>query len=182
VEACSELLADLHEGPAGCDRRCVAVERLAHLNFSRNEAYLGLILAIEVLLFSRLTTTAESRRALTDYVALCERNHYAPNLPSVNPQRGWIAFLEGDLDIALGFLARPQLKKTDRFAEPELLLAQVSRILVATIHYERNEIEQAHTIIDSVVIDPDRTMPESWALYCRVQVIVSRGVGSAARS
>jgi DNA-binding CsgD family transcriptional regulator len=171
AEAAASLLADLHEG-AGPDAigRCVAVERLARLNFSRNGAYLGLILAIEVLLFSRLATTEDSRRTLKEYVALCERNHYAPNLPSVNPQRGWLAFLEGDFDAALGFLARPQLKRTDRFLEPELLLAQLSRVLVATIHYERNEIEQAYAIIDSVVLDPDRTMPESWALYCRVQV------------
>jgi ATP/maltotriose-dependent transcriptional regulator MalT len=180
VEACADLLADLHEGAAPeAIRRCVAVERLAHLHFSRNEAYLGLILAIEVLLFSRLTTTAESRRALNEYVALCERNHYSPHLPSVNPQRGWLAFLEGDLDVALGFLARPQLKRTDRFQEPELLLAQVSKVLVATIHYERNEIEQAHAIIDSVAIDPDRTMPESWALYCRVQISCLEVLGRA---
>ncbi len=114
AEASADLLADLHEG-AGPDAigRCLAVERLAHLNFSRNETYLGLILAIEVLLFSRLTTAGDSRRTLKDYVALCERNHYAPHLPSVNPQRGLLAFLEGDLDVALGFLARPQLKRTE---------------------------------------------------------------------
>jgi LuxR family maltose regulon positive regulatory protein len=155
----------------------VSVERLAHLHFSRTEAYLGLILAIEVLLFSRLTSTADARRALTDYVALCERNHYAPNLPSVNPQRGVLAFLEGDLDAALGFLARPPSKRMDRFAEPELLLAQLSKVLVAAIHYERNEIEAAHAIIGSVVIDPDHTMPESWALYCRLQVLCLEALG-----
>jgi DUF917 family protein len=36
-----------------------------------------------------------------------------------------LAFLEGDLDAALGFLARPQLKRIDRFAEPEPLTAEM---------------------------------------------------------
>src|SRR6185437_11559238 len=130
-----ELLSDLNDG-AEPDvlERCATVERLAHLHFPQNEAYLGLILAIEVLLFTRHASTGEAQRALQDYIALCERNHFAPHLPSVNPQRGWIAFLAGDLDAAVGFLARPQLKRIDRFAEPELLLAQLSKVLVATIH------------------------------------------------
>jgi len=179
----TELLADLNEG-AGPDllERCAAVERLAHVHFPRNEAYLGLILAIEVLLFTRHASTRESRRALNEYVALCERNHFAPQLPSVNPQRGLIAFLEGDLDAALGFLARPQLKRIDRFAEPELLLAQLSKVLVATIHYERNEIEAAHALIDSVFIDPDRTLPEIWALSCRVRVLCLEALGRPAEA
>ena len=56
--ASAELLADLNDG-TGPDllERCAAVERLAHLHFSHNEAYLGLILAIEVLLFSRHAST-----------------------------------------------------------------------------------------------------------------------------
>ena len=167
-----ELLSDLNDG-AEPDvlERCATVERLAHLHFPQNEAYLGLILAIEVLLFTRHASTGEAQRALQDYIALCERNHFAPHLPSVNPQRGWIAFLAGDLDAAVGFLARPQLKRIDRFAEPELLLAQLSKVLVATIHYERNEIEQAYAIIDEVFVDPDRTLPETWALTCRTRAL-----------
>jgi LuxR family transcriptional regulator, maltose regulon positive regulatory protein len=170
--ASSDLLADLNDGPQSDVREsCAAVERLARLHFPHNEAYLGLILAIEVLLLSRHASTAESRRTLQDYIALCERNHFAPQLPSVNPQRGWLAFLEGDLDAALGFLARPQLKRVDRFAEPEPLLAQLSKVLVATIHYERNEIEQSFAIIDGVFVDPDRTLPETWALTCRIRAL-----------
>ena len=179
----AELLADLNDG-AGPDliERCAAVERLAHLHFPHNEAYLGLILAIEVLLFSRHASTGESKRALHDYIALCERNHFAPNLPSVNPQRGWLAFLEGDLDAALGFLARPQLKRIDRFAEPEPLLAQLSKVLVATIHYERNEIEQSFAIIDGVFVDPDRTLPETWALTCRTRSLCLEALGRPAEA
>jgi len=179
----AELLADLNDG-AGPDllERCAAVERLAHLHFAHNEAYLGLVLAIEVLLFSRHASTAESRRALQDYIALCERNHFAPHLPSVNPQRGLLAFLEGDLDAALGFLARPQLKRIDRFAEPEPLLAQLSKVLVATIHYERNEIEQSFAIIDGVFVDPDRTLPETWALTCRIRALCLEALGRPAEA
>lgn len=168
----ADILADLYEGAEpGSVERGVAVERLAHVYFSRNEANVGLVLAIEALSAARLSAIAPARRALTEYIALCERNHYAPNLPSVNPQRGLLAFLEGDLDVALGFLARPPSRRTDRFAEPELLLAQLSKVLVALIHYERNDIEQAYSIIDTVAIDPDQTMPESWLLYCRLQVL-----------
>jgi LuxR family maltose regulon positive regulatory protein len=179
----SDLLADLNDG-AGPDvlERSAAVERLAHLHFSHNEAYLGLVLAIEVLLFSRHASLGESRRALNDYVALCERNHFAPRLPSVNPQRGWLAFLEGDLDAALGFLARPQLKRIDRFAEPEPLLAQLSKVLVATIHYERNEVEQSFSIIDGIFVDPDRTLPETWALACRIRALCLEALGRSAEA
>ena len=64
-----ELLADLNEGTEPeLLERCAAVERLAQLHFPHNEAYLGLILAIEVLLFSRHASAAESRRALNDYI------------------------------------------------------------------------------------------------------------------
>jgi ATP/maltotriose-dependent transcriptional regulator MalT len=178
-----ELLADLNDGAApGVLERCVAVERLAYVHFPRNEAYLGLILAIEVLLFLRHGSTRESRRALLDYIGLCERNHFAPHLPSVNPQRGWIAFLEGDLDAALGFLARPQLKRIDRFAEPEPLLAQLSKVLVATVHYERNEVDQAYSLIDDVFVDPERTLPENWALTCRVRALSLEALGRRAEA
>ena len=179
----SELLADLNDGTRpDMLEGCAAVERLAHLHFPHNETYLGLILAIEVLIFSRHASLGESRRALQDYIALCERNHFAPHLPSVNPQRGWLAFLEGDLDAALGFLARPQLKRIDRFAEPEPLLAQVGKVLVATIHYERNEIEQSFAIIDGVLVDPDRTLPETWALTCRIRASCLEALGRSAEA
>jgi ATP/maltotriose-dependent transcriptional regulator MalT len=172
ANATIELLADLNEGVSpGVLERCAAVERLSHLNFARNEAYLGLILALEVLIFCRHTNASEARRALNDYIALCERNHFAPHLPSVNPQRGMLAFLEGDFDAALNFLARPQSKRIDRFAEPEPLLAQLSKCLVTRIEYERNEPEQAFSLIDSTVIDPDRTLPESWALSCCLRAL-----------
>jgi LuxR family transcriptional regulator, maltose regulon positive regulatory protein len=183
ASTCADLLADLHDGVRpNLLGRCAEVERLAHLHFPGNEAYLGLILALEVLLFSRHASTVESRRALNEYIALCERNHFAPQLPSVNPQRGWISFLEGDLDVALSFLARPQVKRLDRFTEPELLLAQLSKVLVALIHYERNEIEQAYTIIDTVFIDPDRTLPESWALACSTRALCLEALGRPAEA
>ena len=175
---CAELLADLHDG-AGREllTRCAHIERLAHRHFPKNEVYLGLILAIEVLVYSRHASTAEARRALSDYVSLCERNHFAPNLPSVNPQRGLVAFLAGDFDAALGFLARAPEKRSDRFAEPEPLLAQLSKVLLATIHYERNEIEESYRITDSLILDPDRTFPESWALACRTRALCLEALG-----
>jgi LuxR family transcriptional regulator, maltose regulon positive regulatory protein len=179
----SEVLVDLNEGiKPELVERCAAVERLARLNFPHNEAYLGLILALEVLLFSRHASVGESRRALNEYIALCERNHFSPHLPSVNPQRGWLAFLEGDFDGALGFLGRPPVKRIDRFSEPEPLLAQVGTVLVASIHYERNEIEAAFGIIDGVFVDPDRTLPETWALTCRIRASCLEALGRPAEA
>jgi LuxR family maltose regulon positive regulatory protein len=179
----SELLADLNEGiQPELVERCAAVERLARLGFPHNEAYLGLILAIEVLLLSRHGGVGESRRALNEYIELCERNHFSPHLPSVNPQRGWLAFLEGDLDSAVGFLARTPPKRVDRFSEPEPLLAQVGKVLVATIHYERNEVEAAFAVIDTVFVDPDRTLPETWALTCRTRALCLQALGRAAEA
>ena len=100
----------------------------------------------------------------------------------MNPQRGLLAFLEGDFDAALGFLARPQLQRVDRFAEPEPLLAQLGKVLVATLHYERNEIESSFALIEGVMVDPDRTFPETWALTCRTRALCLEALGRAAEA
>jgi len=174
----TEVLTDLHEGARPrLLERAAELEHLARRSFPQAEASLGLVLAILVLLYSRHSSVGEARRALGDYVALCERNHFAPNLPSVSPQRGWIAFLSGDLDGALGHLARAPPRGLDRFSEPEPMLALLGKTLVATILYERNETLEAIQLLDSVIVDPDRVMPETWALACRTRALCLEALG-----
>ncbi|HUI59577.1 MAG TPA: LuxR C-terminal-related transcriptional regulator [Steroidobacteraceae bacterium] len=174
----AEVLTDLHEGARlQLLERCAHLEQLARRHFPQNEARLGLVLAILVLLYSRHASVADARRALEDYVALCVRNHFAPNLPSVNPQRGWIAFLGGDPDGAIGYLARSPQRIIDRFAEPEPMLALLGKVIVATIHYERNDPAEAGLLLDTVIVDPDRVMPETWALACRTRALCLEALG-----
>ncbi|HVW70955.1 MAG TPA: LuxR C-terminal-related transcriptional regulator [Steroidobacteraceae bacterium] len=183
LSVADDLLADLHGGARSrILERCATVERLAHLSFPRNELHRGLILAVEILLFLRHASTKEARRAFQEYVALCERNQIAAHLPSVSPQRGWLAFFDGDLDAASRFLERTQPKRLDRFAEPEPLLAQLSSALVALIHYERNELDSAFAVVDSTTLDPDRTLPESWALLCRVRALSLDALGHSSET
>ena len=178
-----ELLTDLHDGcAAGTLTQCLAIERLARRHFATSEAYLGFVLALEVLLHARHGRVADAQRNLAEYAALCERNHFAANLPSINPQRGLLAFLDGRFDRAVAFLARPADKRIDGFAEPEVLLAQLSKTLLAVMHYERDEIDAAAALIEDLVTDPDQTLPEILALALRVRVMCleARGQGGHA--
>ena len=177
-DAVVALFADLHEGAElNASVRCAITEQLARLRFANDEAKLGLITALEVLLYARHAGVADARRALSEYVAVCERNEFAPQLPSVNPQRGLLAFLAGDMDAALRYLDRRPDRSTDHFNEPEPLLAQLSAVLVATIHYERSELERAHQILDGLIVDPDRTFPETWALSARLRAVCLDALG-----
>jgi DNA-binding CsgD family transcriptional regulator len=174
------LLADLHEGAeADAVARCAVTERKARLQFPQDETKLGFSLALQVLINARHSSTAEAQRAFADYVALIERNDFGQQHPSVNPQRGMLAFLEGRMDAALGFLSRQPGLRIDRFAETEPLLAQLSSVLIAAIHYERNEIEPAFQLIEEVNVDPDRMFPETWALSCRYRAFCLDALGRA---
>ena len=180
ADALVNMLCDLHEGlRPGAIERCLQTERIARLQFPTDETYLGLALAIEVFLQCRYRSLPEGRRALSDYVALCERNRFAPRLPSVSPQRALVAFLAGDYDAACALLARSPGKPVDRFAEPEPLLVQLSTAMLATIHYERNELDAAWRLARDLAVDPDRVFPETWALTARARILSLEALGQA---
>ena len=180
ADAAVLLMADLHEGPeADAVARCAVTERQARLQFPKDETKLGFILALQVLIHARHSSVGEAQRTFADYVALVERNGFGPQHPSVNPQRGLLAFLGGEMEAALGYLNRQPGLRVDRFAEPEPLLAQLSSVLIAAIHYERNEIEEAHHMVDQVSVDPDRMFPETWALSCRIRAFCLEALGRA---
>jgi DNA-binding CsgD family transcriptional regulator len=177
-DAAVMLLADLYEGLSSeAVTQCAMTERMARLQFAMDETKLGFILALQVLIYSRHSSVAEARRTLEDYVALVERNGFGPQHPSVHPQRGLLAFLEGDVETALEYLSRQSPRRIERFAEPEPLLAQLSGVLVAAIHYGRNEVEKAYQIVDRVGVDPDRTFPETWALCSRIRALCLHALG-----
>jgi LuxR family maltose regulon positive regulatory protein len=177
-DAAVTLLADPYEGIGAHDfAKLAATERLARLDFARDETKLGLILALQVLIYARHARVAEARRTLEDYVALVERNGFGPQHPSVNPQRGLLAWLEGDIDLSLASLSRNPPQRIERFAEPEPLLAQLSTVLVASMHYERDELDKAHELLDRLSVDPDRTFPETWALGARLRALTLVALG-----
>ena len=53
---------------------------------------------------------------------------------------------------------------------------------MASIHYERNDIEAAFAVIDGVFVDPDRALPETWALTCRMRALCLEALGRAAEA
>lgn len=172
------LLSDSYEGaPATVLERSTEVEGMARQHFPADETCLGLVLAIEVILVTRYGNSGDMRRTLSDYVSVCERNNFAPRLPSVRPQRGLIAFLSGDYDSAGELLASGHGAPTDRFAEPEPLLIQLSTAILAAMHYERNEPDAAWLLISQLEIDADRTFPESWALAARTRILSLEALG-----
>ena len=175
------LLAMLHDPYQSVSEtileRSAEVERIARQHFATDESYLGLVLAIKFFLLARYGPVADARRTLTEYVALCERNHFAPHLPSVSPQRGLLAFLSGDYDSACALLTRKPGQYVDRFSEPEPLLVQMSSAVLATIHYERNEPEAAWHLTSQLLIDADRTFPETWALGVRARLLSLEALG-----
>ena len=178
VRMSRDLLLDLYGGSAeGTLLQCLATERLVRHRFATEEAYLGFVLALEVLLTARLGGVADASQKLAEYAALCERNHFAPNLPSIGPQCGLLAFLGGDFDRAIGFLARPTDQQVDRFAEPEVLLVQMSRALLAVMHYERDEIDTARALAEDLVVDAHQTLPEIYALTQRMRILCLEAVG-----
>ena len=67
-------------------------------------------------------------------------------------------------------------------ASPNLCSRQLSSVLVATIRYERDEVEMAQRILDDVVIDRDRTFPETWALFVRTRVLCLDALGRSAEA
>lgn len=166
------FLQDLY---AGCNPGSVAqaleMDWYCRRHFATEECHLGIVLAFEILLFARCGNVADARRCLADYHALCERNRFAPNLPSINPQRGMLEFLGGDLDKAQLLFERCAELRLDHFAEPEVLLAQLSKALLGMILYERGRLDEALLLIEGLRTDLDASLSEIVVLSYRTRVL-----------
>jgi LuxR family maltose regulon positive regulatory protein len=171
------LRAFLQDLYAGCSRGAVAqaleMDWYCRRHFATEESYLGIVLAFEILLFARCGNVADARRCLADYHALCERNRFAPNLPSINPQRGMLEFLGGDYDKAQLLFERCAELRLDHFAEPEVLLAQLSKALLGMVLYERGRLDDALLLIEGLRTDLDASLPEIVALSYRTRVLAA---------
>ncbi len=173
-----DLLADMHDGRGpGAAARAFELDRFCRSHLADRECYLGFVLAFEVLLLARHGEIAHARTCLLEYQTLCERNGFAPNLPSINPQRGMLAFLSGDFDGAVAFLNRSADLQLDRFAEPEALLAELSQALLAVIAYERGEIDDAMAMLSRWNFQMGATLPEVPPLTLRVRVQCLHALG-----
>lgn len=166
------FLQDLH---AGCSPGAVAqaleMDWYCRRHFATEERHLGIVLAFEILLFARCGNAADARRCLEDYHALCERNRFAPNLPSINPQRGMLEFLGGDFDKAQLLFERCAELRLDHFAEPEVLLAQLSKALLGMVLYERGRLDDALLLIEGLRTDLDASLSEIVTLSYRTRVL-----------
>ena len=113
----SDFLQDPHRGCVdGALGRTLELDWFCRRHYAAEQAYLGFVLAMKVLLVARHGRLEDARSCLAEYHALCERNGYAPNLPSINPQRGMLEFLGGEFDKAAEFLERSAELRLDHFA------------------------------------------------------------------
>jgi DNA-binding CsgD family transcriptional regulator len=168
----SDFLQDLHRGCVdGALARTLELEWSCRRHFPTEQWHLGFVLAMEVLLVARHGRLDEARRCLADYHALCERNGYAPNLPSINPQRGLIAALSGEFDEARKYLERAADLRLDHFAEPEVLMGQLSKALIAMMLYERGRIDDALVVLDGLRTDLDAGFSEILVLNYRIRIL-----------
>ena len=167
--------AFLQDLDAGCSPGSVAqtleMDWYCRRHFATEECHLGIVLAFETLLFARCGNVVDARRCLADYHALCERNRFAPNLPSINPQRGMLEFLGGDFDKAQLLFERCAELRLDHFAEPEVLLSQLSKALLGMLLYERGRLDDALLLIEGLRTDLDASLAEIVVLSYRCRVL-----------
>jgi LuxR family maltose regulon positive regulatory protein len=166
------FLQDLHEGcRPGAVAQALEMDWYCRRHFATEECHLGIVLAFEILLFGRCGNVADARRCLADYHALCERNRFAPNLPSINPQRGMLEFFDGNFDKAQLLFERCAELRLDHFAEPEVLLAQLAKALLGMVFYERGRLDDALLLIEGLRTDLDASLSEIVALSYRTRVL-----------
>jgi ATP/maltotriose-dependent transcriptional regulator MalT len=172
-----DFLQDLHRGCSdGTLAHTLELDWYCRRHFATEQAYLGFVLAMEILLLARYGRLEDMRRCLDDYHALCERNGFAPNLPSINPQRGLLAFLSGEYDEARRYLERTADLRPDHFAEPELLMVQLSKALIAAMLHERGRLEDALAVLDGLRTDLDAGFAEILALDVRTRILCTEQV------
>jgi LuxR family transcriptional regulator, maltose regulon positive regulatory protein len=174
----SGYLLDLYDGcPAGLIALAANVTADTKRQLLISECYPGFSLAFETLILARYGVLQSAHRTLADYGALCVRNHFAQNLPSINPQRSMLAFLAGDFDAAPTFMRHSDDRRLDRFEEPEELLTQLTKTLLAVLQYERGELTESAETLASVRIDPEWSLPEILALSTRTRVLLAEHGG-----
>lgn len=137
--------------------------------FTANPRAHALILSFQTLLAVRAGHTELATRSLQDYQAICETIGVAARQPSINPQRGLIAFLEGRLDEARDYFERSTDLKLDEFGAPEPLLAQFCRIMLARTYYEQGRTDEATALTEAIHVDPKTALPDMIVHYCAVQ-------------
>jgi LuxR family transcriptional regulator, maltose regulon positive regulatory protein len=172
AELVCEFLQDPYSGARdGALSRAHELDGFCRRQFGSHECFLGFVLAFGVLLTARHGRLSEARRWLEDYDSLCVRNGYAPNMPSINPQRAMLAFLEGDFSTARSLLEKSALTGLDPFGEPELHMLQLCKSLLAVMLYECGELEQAHALTESLRTDLDASFPEVPTLSSRIRIL-----------
>ncbi|AUW57511.1 hypothetical protein C1T17_04705 [Sphingobium sp. SCG-1] len=137
--------------------------------FTANPRARALILSFQTLLAVRVGHSELATRSLQDYQAICEAIGVAARQPSINPQRGLIAFLEGRLDEARDYFERSTDLKLDEFGAPEPLLAQFCRIMLARTYYEQGRTDEAAALTEAIHVDPKTALPDMIVHYCALQ-------------
>lgn len=173
------FMQDLYRGCAdGSMLHTLEMDAYCRRHFAAQEAYLGFVLALGVLMFARHGNVRDARRYLEEYLALCERNGFAPHLPSINPQRGMIEFLSGNFEKAQMVLERSAELRMDHFAEPEVLLTQLCKALRAMILHEQGRLEEALVLIEGLRTDLDASLPEILTLSYRTRILCTEKLRS----
>jgi LuxR family maltose regulon positive regulatory protein len=136
-----------------------------------------ILLSFKTLLALRQGWIEGAKSSLAEYQSICEAIGVAANQPSINPQRGLIAFAEGDLDGARLYFERSADLRLDEFGAPEPLLAQYCRIMLARIFYERGQLPEAAALLENTRLDPEKALPDMVIQYWQVRTLASLHTG-----
>lgn len=136
-----------------------------------------ILLSFKTLLALRQGWVDGAKSSLAEYQSICEAIGVAANQPSINPQRGLIAFAEGDLDGARLYFERSADLRLDEFGAPEPLLSQYCRIMLARIFYERGQRPEAAALLENTRLDPDKALPDMLIQYWQVRTLASLHTG-----
>ena len=142
----SDFLQDLHRGCVdGALARTLELELVLPAPLRRpSSAYLGFVLAMEVLLVARHGRLDDARRCL-DRLPRALRAQRLRAEPAVDQS----AARPDRMPVAASSTRRASTSsarrtcRLDHFAEPEVLMGQLSKALIAMMLYERGRIEDA---------------------------------------
>ena len=132
-----------------------------------------LLCSFQTLLCIRQGRNEEARASLLEYQHLCQATGAASRQPSINPQRGLIAFAEGDFEQARLYFDRSADLRLDDFGSPEPLLSQYCRIMRGRLLYEQGRPQEAAAILEKVQLAQNATLPDMTIQYWYVRMLAA---------
>ena len=151
VEYCANLILDACE-PINryLETEAPRLEVLMRRKSQEDPRALALFLALKFFLEARYGSIDVAKQVVTEYEQVCNDNFYAPQLPSISPHYGMLAFAGADFQSAARYFSENLTHHWDGFVGREELLVKVGNSLLAKMFYEQDQIEDALANIQAI--------------------------------